>query len=121
MEIYANDGGDHAFVIIKLDKNFNHTDPRIGGSELKNAPILIVDAWQKKVFTVEEAWKNKYISNKGKAPIRWDTPSFQPQRGYEDLKKKNIKWDKQAKTWKPKPGYKMHMNSGAWMGYCDPE
>jgi hypothetical protein len=118
-EIYASDGGDHAFNVITW--NFTHSDPRIG-SEFKDAPVIVVDSWQGKVLTPEEAYKNKYMF-KGENPvIRRDTFAYQPSRGYENLKSKNIIWDKDAKTWKPKRGYKFYFSiARAWMGYCVPE
>ncbi len=111
--IYAVSG--HAFVII------NTNQAGISDSRSWEDNILVVDPWQNKVLDKQEAYRNKYIFNRGKNLATNVTNSFQPAKGYADIKSRNIVWDVEAKIWKPRDGYKFKYLSGAWMGYCIPK
>lgn len=111
--LYAVEG--HAFVIINADQ------ARIQDSREWNENVAVVDPWQNKVLTGREAYENKYVFNRGEKEAVNTTQLYDVPQGYEDIKSRNIVWDQEAKTWKPRPGYKFKYLSGAWMGYCVPE
>lgn len=106
--------GGHAFVII------NTSQSKIRDSRKWADNVVVVDPWQNQVLSGEEAYQNGYIFNHGKNEAVKTTQLYQPPQGYEDIKSRNIVWDKKNKTWKPREGYKFKYLSGAWMGYCVP-
>lgn len=110
--MYATDG--HAFVII------NTNQARIQESRNWGVNVAVVDPWQNKVLTGQEAFENKYVFNRGRKAAVNTTHLYERPKGYEDIKSRNIVWAPEAKTWRPREGYKFKYLSGAWMGYCIP-
>ena len=91
-------GADHIFVIINMDKTGSLTDSR---SWSKNT--LVVDAWQGKVLTGTEAYKNKKIMSNGKYWVQ--KRSHLPVEGYENIRSRNLIWDSKKKQWRCRDGY----------------
>ena len=104
-----------------MDKEYSKSDSRTW-PEYVDESVLVVDAWQGKVLNRNEAYKNKYIMNNGKSKIRHDTHSYTPhQKGYENIKDRNLVWDSKSKQWKCKSGYVKKFSGVAFLGYCVPK
>lgn len=107
-DIYAQSPGDHAWVIMNMNARNSLSDSRTW-IDYVDTPVIIVDAWQKKVFGAADVYNNYNMMDGGKSNIVKTTSSYIPKEGYEDIKKRNIVWDDKNKQWRCRYGFKREM------------
>ncbi len=100
--------GDHAFVIMNMDEKNSLSDSR-NWVDYVDTPVLIIDSWQHTLLNSGDAYYDGKIMNGGKTSIMPQTSYYTPKEGYEDIKNRNIVWDKNKRHWRCRTGYKQEM------------
>lgn len=120
-EICSGTNNDHQFVVMNVDKAM--IDEKTGylkDSRKWPENALVIDAWQGKVLTGDEAYKNKHVMDEGKVRIVVQTSGFTPRNndGPTDINDRNLVWDTKNKLWKCRDGYERAYYAGAPLDYC---
>jgi hypothetical protein len=120
-EICSGTNDKHQFVVMNVDKAM--IDEKTGylkDSRKWPENALVIDAWQRKVLTGDEAYKNKHVMDEGKVRIVVQTSRFTPKNkdGPTDINDRNLVWDTKNELLNCRDGYERAYYAGAPLDYC---